>query len=335
MHKMIFTAFIAVCFSITLASAHASACCDDQQPAGSSAVAGSSATAGVTTNITPVSNNASISSSETNVGVQANPTAVGVGNGGTGIGIGGGASANASNGDQVMVLDLSNHSKNYNRQHTSPYGVAPMPAAQMFDSWEGGAWNRTNIRRFVYDKNTSGDISVEFDVERESGKFFYKDISPVDHVFTVGYLYDPAEQNPENRVKYYQPVGKYVGFWNVVLSEEDSLDEALFYMIDLAMKNGADQVEVLQWSGRKKPTVNGWSVGFGGSGSALMGPDEELAGSIGGGTHIGKSSIVKEEQPFLSVKFWKSDDGVTTSSALPSRDTATDANIKVSPLVTQ
>lgn len=224
-------------------------------------------------------------------------------------GAGGSGGSSSANNQNTVIVDLSSKNNTYhNRQHIGSYGVSPGPTAQMFDEWEKGAWNVNNIRPRTY---KAGLKETKIDWAKEPQCEFYVDKEPVDEVELVGYLYHPEESVVENRIKWHKPNGDEIGFCDLVATDETSSKKLELYVAWLAMQNGADQVEILQWDGRKKPTVDGWSIGFGGNGGVLAGPEEQLAGNIGGGTHKGKSSVVKETEPFLSVLFWRNGDKKT------------------------
>lgn len=134
-------------------------------------------------------------------------------------------------------------------------------------------------------------------------RFFVKG-DPSSKIVLRGTLYSQADK----KSYYLAPSGKKVGTMSMVMPEDKTVDDALLYAASVGMANGADQIEVIQYGGRKMPTVEGYSVGFGSGASGLMGDGEKIAVGGGGGTNFSKSSIVKEEQPWLSVAFWKNGD---------------------------
>lgn len=251
----------------------------------------------------------SSASAESTVGINNNPTNVNQAAGGVGIGVGGqggqGGHANAA----VYQDFSSKNNKVYNRQHIMPSGAAPASQVQMYDEWERNEWN---VNHIVVGAFTAGEVDVEIEILKQSERI-YKKMPATKEIMLRGYLYDPTVEDPAKRVSYYPPTGRKIGFLNVVLPEDGSTDDALLYTAARGMEVGADQVVVRQWGGRKTPTASSVGIGLGGSGAALFGPDEQIAGAVGGGTHWGTSSVVKESQPFLSVEFWKNGESAKPS----------------------
>jgi hypothetical protein len=314
----------------------------------STAVSGSSSNANASANtyvsVTPQSPVSSSSSSNNNIGIgvnnsptnnqnsslslQHNPTTnqsinnnpaqnteVGVGINNQPVNVAGGghasASAGVSNaGNSMIVLDQSQENIDYyNRQHIGVPGVGAAPAAQMFDEWEKSAWNVSPIGKEKFQAGTEKD-QAEFLQYRER---IFKTYPASTYVELVGNLFDQANK----KAFYVTPRGQKVGTLSVVLPQENTVEDALLYAVSLAMKNGADQVEVIQYGGRKKPTLDTMSIGFGGGASGLIGDKEKMAVSGGGGTNFGSSSIVKEEQPWLSVAFYKNGGSSKSVSIAP------------------
>lgn len=269
---------------------------------GSSATAGASATNNtqVNNNITPQSFNTSNATANnlTSVGVETNAE----GGDAVALGVGGSSSAHASNGDQVMVLDMSNHDNTYTyRQHIQPPNLPPLAAAQMFEPYENGAWNLMDVRRMTYGPEKIGEGEVEVLFE---DTFFYAKYPPVTAVTNCGVLTNMGTlQN-----NYYPCAGEQIGYSTLQLTEKMTTKQAELYFAHVAREKGADQVEFFQVNGRKKPTLRSSSRGFGPGGSGLMGADEQIALTAGAGFNTGESSIVKNTEPFVSVYFWRSDE---------------------------
>lgn len=214
---------------------------------------------------------------------------------------GGASSASVDrSGNSTLILDQSQRNEYQNRQHIGTPGVGSAPAAQMFDAWETGSWNVSPITAGAFEQGFSKE-KIEFVKLQE--RFFVKG-DPASKIVLRGTLYSQADK----KSYYLPPSGKKVGTMSMVMPEDKTVDDALLYAASVGMANGADQIEVIQYGGRKMPTVEGYSVGFGSGASGLMGDGEKIAVGGGGGTNFSKSSIVKEEQPWLSVAFWKNGD---------------------------
>lgn len=278
----------------------------------SSAVATQETTVNVTTPA-PQINNTSSSNTQVGVGITNSPSnSVGINNSPTnnnqsGVSNSGnsgsfsqGGAAQASvdkSGNSTLILDQSQKNEYQNRQHIGTPGVAAAPAAQMFDAWEQGSWNVSPITAGAFEQGLSKE-KIEFVKLQE--RFFVKG-DPATKIVLRGTLFSQADK----KSYYIPPSGKKVGTMSMVMPDDRTVDDALLYAAAVGMANGADQVEVIQYGGRKMPTVEGYSVGFGSGASGLMGNTEAIAVAAGGGTNFSKSSVVKEEQPWLSVAFWK------------------------------
>lgn len=269
----------------------------------------SNTTVGVGINNSP-SNSVGINNSPSNsVGINNSPTnnnQSSVSGSGNSLSFSQGGSSKSSSsvsdsGNSVLILDQSQNGIEYqNRQHIGTPGVGSAPAAQMFDAWEQGSWNVSPITAGAFEQGFSKE-KIEFVKLQE--RFFVKG-DPSSKIVLRGTLYSQADK----KSYYLAPSGKKVGTMSMVMPEDKTVDDALLYAASVGMANGADQIEVIQYGGRKMPTVEGYSVGFGSGASGLMGDGEKIAVGGGGGTNFSKSSIVKEEQPWLSVAFWKNGD---------------------------
>lgn len=254
----------------------------------------SNTTVGVGINNSP-SNSVGINNSPTNNNQS------GVSNSGNSGSFSQGGAAQASvdkSGNSTLILDQSQKNEYQNRQHIGTPGVAAAPAAQMFDAWEQGSWNVSPITAGALEGQTLSKEKIEF--VKFSERFFVKG-DPASKIVLRGTLFSQADK----KTYYVPPSGKKVGTMSMVMPEDRTVDDALLYAAAIGMANGADQIEVIQYGGRKMPTVEGWSVGVGSGASGLMGNTEAIAVAAGGGTNFSKSSVVKEEQPWLSVVFWK------------------------------
>lgn len=254
----------------------------------------------------PQINNTSTSNTQVGVGITNSPTNNNQSNvsrsgNSNNVNLLGGASSQASvseTGNSVLILDQSQTGNEYqNRQHIGTPGVAAAPAAQMFDAWEQGSWNVSPITAGAFEQGLSKE-KIEFVKLQE--RFFAKS-DPATKIVLRGTLFSQSDK----KSYYVPPSGKKVGTMSMVMPDDRTVDDALLYAAAVGMANGADQVEIIQYGGRKMPTVEGYSVGFGSGASGLMGNTEAIAVAAGGGTNFSKSSVVKEEQPWLSVAFWK------------------------------
>ncbi len=298
MYKILITCACALFIGAGTATACGGGDCGSSTPA---ATANAGAQSSASIHVTPVTNNTSGSNASSVVGINNNPTNLvgggtalaGGGGGGTGIAV-------AKNGNQTMVLDMHGQ-KTYNRQFAPAYAVGPGPGAQMFDQW-GPAWNVTPI---TPEELEAGEIEEKIELVEGKNKFhiYRKGLEPATSVVLRGILFDKIAR----KVVYMPPSGIKVGRHEFVATSDFTINDALNYTEFLAMKNGANQVEIIDYNARKNPTLNDKSFGFGGSGSGIIGDAEKGAISGGGGTHISKSDIVNETQPWLSVVYWRDD----------------------------
>jgi hypothetical protein len=265
----------------------------------SSAVATQETTVNVVTPA-PQVNNTSSSNTEVGVGITNSPSnSVGINNSPTNNNQGGSAkSAINDSGNSVLILDQSQTgNETYNRQHIGAPGVASAPAAQMFDPWEQSSWNISPITAGSLDKGVQKE-KIDFLKLQER---IYAKFDPTTKINLRGNLFDPSVKKPF----YVAPSGIKIGTLSMVMPEDKTVEDALLYAASVGMANGADQIEIIQYGGRKKPTVKGTSIGFGSGASGLMGNTEAIAVAAGGGTNFSTSSIVKEEEPWLTVTLWK------------------------------
>ncbi len=292
MKKRIFIAVLGMAFFMSYQTALA----------GNSAIA--NAGANLYADITPQSFNSSGSTSETNVGINNQP--VNLAAGGTAFASGG--FSNASNGDQLMQLgiDLSS-GDSYNRQHRVGPGVAAAPAPQNFEGSETNAgWNIFPITPMSY-KNGNKDVKIEF--VRKSLKV-YQVFPKTGGAYLRGNLFDTFTR----KYTFIPPTGKYCAIFSAVATIDYTVEDLVDYAVAIATSDevGADQVDVIDYGGRRAPTIEGWSLGTQGGASGLLGPAEEMAISGGGGTNIYKSEFVTETQPWVIFKMWRSNEPAKT-----------------------
>jgi len=234
-------------------------------------------------------------------GAGGNAAALAQSQGGQG-GAGGSASANASNGDQVVVIDQSGD--NISRPPLpQPYIVLPTetPAQQ----WDEGSWNVGTIEEMAFDE---GKVKGQMELIDRSC-VFYVDKAPVSKARFVGRLYDPsieARTDMERIVYKKPPEGSLIGHCNLKATEDFTTDDLKHLLLYKARNGGSDVVEIKSWGGTKLVKATSKSIGGGVTGGGYIGDTGQAVVSGGSGTHMGNSSLEQVYRPYVQANLWRS-----------------------------
>ncbi len=187
-------------------------------------------------------------------------------------------------------LSIDSHSKVSNRNFLQTgYPAAPAPMTY-FGPWKkglpynviqlavGSVWKWAGMRK----------------VSSSSAKALLEDIQ---HPFP-----------PTAEIKVVSPEkgeGTFVGNIVVLVDSNQASFNARNIALKIAMKAGADQLEIYSNNYIQKPTSSGWHFGFGGGASGIIGEGSTgISGS--GGTGFGSSSLQLASLPFIKARLWRS-----------------------------
>ncbi len=187
-------------------------------------------------------------------------------------------------------LSIDSHTKVSNRNFLQTgYPAAPAPMTY-FGPWKkglpynviqlqvGSVWKWAGMRK----------------VSSSSAKALLEDIQ---HPFP-----------PTAEIKVVSPEkgeGTFVGNIVVLVDSNQASFNARNIALKIAMKAGADQLEIYSNNYIQKPTSSGWHFGFGGGASGIIGEGSTgISGS--GGTGFGSSSLQLASLPFIKARLWRS-----------------------------
>ncbi len=235
------------------------------------------------------------------IGVNANkninnPTAIGVG--GTGIGIGGSASA----GVNFHYAPITYIDEEGNRQFL-PTGIpAGNGVMNYFGEIKSLPHNVFPIHYGPATRTAPRMISI-----KEKGFSINQNFTAIETTNIVAYGKVPLGAD-------------FVGEGFVVAEANQTTRDAVMVAAREAIRHGADVMEILNSSADTTPVSKSWSIGFGGSGGAIIGPNGTMALSGTSGTNKGESAMQLVTFPFVQVQFWHDGNSNKVGSAAPEID---------------